>query len=199
VGAGVNVPFTVIVPVEKVGGFALGDTERSALGTPFVVKPAMGYGKRGVVLDATTEGDLRRSASAWPDGNYLLQQRIVPRELAGQPAYFRVFHVFGSVWLAWWNCFTDRYRLVANGEVAEFGLGPLEEIARRIASLTGMKFFSTEIAQTATGEFVAIDYVNDQCHLLSQSAHPQMGVPDELVAAIAKRLVEGAKEMIGRP
>jgi hypothetical protein len=61
-----------------------------------------------------------------------------------------------------------------------------------------MNFFSSEIAQTEAGEFVVIDYVNDQCHMLSQSANPQIGVPDELVAAIARRLVEAAKENIAQ-
>jgi hypothetical protein len=59
-----------------------------------------------------------------------------------------------------------------------------------------MRFFSTEIAQTDSGEFVVIDYVNDQCHMLSQSADPQKGVPDEVVSGIAMRLVEGAKGLI---
>jgi hypothetical protein len=74
----------------------------------------------------------------------------------------------------------------------------LEEIIRRIAALTRMNFFSSEIAQTEAGEFVVIDYVNDQCHMLSQSADPRTGVPDEVVGAIARRLVEAAREMITR-
>jgi hypothetical protein len=61
--------------------------------------------------------------------------------------------------------------------------------------MTGLRFFSSEIAQTEQGGFVLIDYVNDQCHMLSQSAHPAIGVPDELVCAIAARLVEGAAEL----
>jgi len=61
-----------------------------------------------------------------------------------------------------------------------------------------MRFFSSEIALTETGEFVLIDYVNDQCHMLSQSANPQTGVPDELVAVVARRLVDGAHELISR-
>ena len=72
----------------------------------------------------------------------------------------------------------------------------LAEIIGRIAKLTDMNFFSTEIAQSETGEFVVIDYVNDQCHLLTQSVSPHNGVPDELVAAIARRLVEAARQMI---
>jgi hypothetical protein len=62
-----------------------------------------------------------------------------------------------------------------------------------------MEFFSSEIAETTSGELVVIDYVNDQCHMLSQTADPQKGVPDELVAAIAKRLVEAVDQMIKRP
>ena len=54
-----------------------------------------------------------------------------------------------------------------------------------------MNFFSSEIAQTAQGEFVLIDYVNDQCHMLSQSAHPGMGVPDGVVAVTVGVVPDG--------
>jgi hypothetical protein len=149
-------------------------------------------------MDATSEQDVQRSISSFKDHHYLLQKRIVPRELNGAPAYFRVFYVFGSIWCVWWNCFTDRYRVVTAQEATQFELKPLEEIVRQIAAMTGMTFFSSEIAQVDAGEFVVIDYVNDQCHMLSQTANPNMGVPDEVVAAIAHRLVEGARTLIGR-
>jgi len=196
VEAGLRVPFTVIVPGNQVAAFRLGDRERAALGTPFVIKPALGYGRRGVVTNATSEHDLAKSAAAWPDGHYLLQRRIVPRQVNGWPMYFRVYFVFGTVWHSWWNCFTDNYRLVTPQEMADLALPPLEDIIRRIAALTGMNFFSSEVAQTEAGEFVVIDYVNDQCHMLSQSANPKIGVPDALVAAIARRLVEAVRGMV---
>lgn len=199
VDAGIDVPWTLIMSSERPDDWHFSKEERAALGTPFVIKPAMGYGRKGLVMDATSETDLTRSESAWPDRNYLLQRRIVPRERAGAPVYFRVYFVFGSVWLSWWNCYTDQYRLVTEAERAELGLDQLEAIARKIAAITGMTFFSTEIAQTEDGKFVVIDYVNDQCHLLSQSAHPQLGVPDELVAAIARRIVEAVQSAIGQP
>ena len=122
----------------------------------------------------------------------------MPRQFNGTPGYFRVFYVFGSIWCLWWNCFTDQYRVVTPQEATDFELKPLEETVRQIAALTGMTFFSSEIAQTEADEFVVIDYVNDQCHMLSQTASPQTGVPDDVVAAIARRLVEGAKGLIGR-
>ncbi len=199
VEAGVRVPWTLIVPADRHAAWQLSKEERAALGTPFVIKPAMGYGRKGLVMDATSEADLARSTFAWPDRHYLFQRLIAPRERVGAPVYFRVYFVFGSVWLSWWNCYTDQYRLVTEAERVELGLDPLEGIARQIAALTGMTFFSTEIAQTDDGEFVVIDYVNDQCHLLSQSAHPQLGVPDELVAAIARRIVEAVQSAIRQP
>lgn len=199
VGAGIHVPWTAIVPRERPEGWMLSAEEREELGTPFVIKPAMGYGRKGLVMDATSEADIERSIAAWPDENYLFQRRIVPRERQGAPVYFRVYFVFGSVWLSWWNCFTDQYRLVTDAERAELGLDRLEEIIRSIAGLTGMNFFSSEIAQTEDGEFVVIDYVNDQCHLLSQTAHPELGVPDELIRAIARKLIEAVQAAIRHP
>lgn len=193
--AGIRVPYTVIVPRTAAGEFQLTEAQRQSLGAPFVIKPGMGYGKRGLVLDATSEKDIDRSISMWPDPNYLFQHKIIARSHGDQPAYFRVYFIFGSVFKVWWNCFTDHYRLIRPDEIPETAEGELEALSRRIASLTGMNFFSSEIAQIESGEFVVIDYVNDQCHMLSQSANPQLGVPDELVAAIARRLVEAAKTL----
>jgi hypothetical protein len=198
VAAGFSVPFTVIVQSEQAAGFALPEADRAALGIPFVIKPGMGYGRRGVILDATSEADLQRSAAVWPDRNYLLQKRIVPQKRNSEPVYFRVFYVFGSVWCCWWNCDTDRYRLPTRAEEEQLALTPLRDTVHRLAALTGMNFFSSEITLTESGEFVLIDYVNDQCHMLSQSAHPQMGVPNDLVAAVARRLVDGIAESIAR-
>jgi glutathione synthase/RimK-type ligase-like ATP-grasp enzyme len=196
IGAGIHVPYTVIVPRAQIDTIQLTDEQKAGLGSPFVIKPSLGYGRKGLVLDATSEKDLQRSLTAWPDENYLLQKKILPREINGAPAYFRVYFVFGAVWVAWWNCYKDNYRVVTPQEGNEFNLKPLEEIIRRIAALTGMNFFSSEIAQTENGEFVAIDYMNDQCHMLSQSANPQMGVPDEVVAGIARQLVEASRKLV---
>jgi hypothetical protein len=198
IAAGIHVPYTVVVAREEAGTFQLTQEQKEELGSPFVIKPAMGYGRKGLVLDATSEKDLERSILGWGDGYYLLQRKIVPRDIQGAPAYFRVYFVFGQVWFTWWNCFKDNYRVVTPHEGSEYNLKPLEEIIRRTAAITGMNFFSSEIAQTDLGEFVAIDYMNDQCHMLCQSANPQLGVPEEVVAGIARQLVEAARKMIGR-
>ena len=199
IGSGIHVPHTVFVARDEIATFELSASDQEAVNSPFVIKPSMGYGRKGVIMDATVarlRDDLAKSAAAWPDSRYLIQRRIVPRQLNGTPAYFRVFFAFGSIWYTWWNCYTDHYRIVAPQEAIDFGLKPLEEITRQIAALTGMKFFSSEIALVDSGEFIVIDYVNDQCHMLSQGADPQKGVPDELVRAIAAKLVSGAKCLI---
>jgi hypothetical protein len=198
VEAGLEVPATLIVAREQARSWRLDDAQRAILGSPFVIKPSMGYGRQGVILDAVGESDLERSAAAWPDGHYLLQRREQVTELEGRPAYFRVFYVFGSVWCCWWNCHTDGYRQVAPEEEHRHGLGVLRELVRRVAELTGMRFFSSEIAMTGPGRFVLIDYVNDQCHMLSQGANPRMGVPNAVVAEIAGRLVDAAAELMSR-
>ena len=195
--AGIKGPFTVIVPAADMATFRLTTEQQAALGSPFVIKPAMGYGRKGVVVNATSEAELARSAAEWPDKHYLLQERIIPRDLSGSPAYFRVFFVFGAVFYSWWNCFTDSYRQLNPLEAQIYNLKPLEEIIRQVAALTGMNFFSSEIAQTDAGNFVLIDYVNDQCHMLSQSSDPRIGVPDRLVTAIARELVRATKGLIG--
>jgi hypothetical protein len=198
VEAGIPVPRTVIVPGERVATFQLSEAERQCLGRPFVIKPSLGYGRRGVILNALTEADLTLSAAAWPGGQYLLQQRIQARLWHGEPAYFRIFYAFGTRWCTWWNCFTDRYRMVNAEDHAACGLPQAEALTNRIAALTGMTFFSTEFAQVDDGGFVAIDYVNDQCHMLSQTANPQIGVPDALVAQVARRLVDAARDLAAK-
>jgi hypothetical protein len=197
--AGFNVPATIIVSAAEAAIFQLAPEQRAMLGEPFVIKPARGYGRKGVILDARDAHDLARSMSLWPDEKYLLQRKITPRDLEGRPAYWRVFYVFGSLWWCWWNCFTDRYSEVTPEEIERLRLEPIGREMRRLAALTGMNFFSSEIAQVESGEFVWIDYVNDQCHMLTQSANPKMGVPDRVVEGIANRLVEAAAEAIRRP
>jgi hypothetical protein len=195
--AGFALPFTVIVSAAEISSFKLTPEVQARLGKPFVIKPSLGYGKGGVILDAEGETDLQRSHAKWPDPAYLVQERIVPRRLNGAPGYFRVFYAFGSVWFCWWNCYTDRYSVLRPEEIEQYGLHPLREIVCRLADLTQMHFFSSEIALRESGEFVLIDYVNDQCHMLTQTANPHMGVPDEVVGGIARRLVEGASQWLG--
>lgn len=193
--AGLPAPPTVVVPQAAAATFQLTSEQRASLGEPFVIKPSHGYGRRGVILDARSEADLARSVTLWPNPSYLLQKKIVPVQIGARPAYWRVFHVFGEVLVCWWDPFTDNYSEISAQESEAVPRDWLEEIARKISALTGMQFFSSEVTQLADGTLMLIDYVNDQCHMLSQSANPRMGVPDGVVKRIAARLVEVAAQM----
>lgn len=195
IAAGLPAPCTVVVPQAQAGTFQLTDEQRAKLGEPFVIKPSHGYGRRGVILDARSEADLARSVTVWPNPSYLLQKKIAPVQIAGRPAYWRVFHVFGEVLICWWNPETDNYAEVGEQDGASVPRDWLEQIVRKIAVITGMQFFSSEITQLADGDLMLIDYVNDQCHMLSQSANPRMGVPDAVVKRVAARLVSVAERM----
>jgi hypothetical protein len=197
-GSRFSVPPTVIVPQPSVAALQLTSEQKALLGAPFVIKPSHGYGRRGVILDAMDERDLSRSVSAWPNPSYLLQRKIVPKRIGDAPAYWRAFYVFGEIWICWWNCFTDQYRLATEEDRSRHRLPEIEALIRKVAELSRMQFFSSEIAEVESGEFVLIDYVNDQCHMLSQSADPRMGVPDAVVAAIARQLVTSAARLAGR-
>ena len=68
-------------------------------------------------------------------------------------------------------------------------LGELYDMAVRIANVSRLHLFSTEIALTPDGQFLAVDYVNDQIDLRLQS-QAQDGVPDAIVWDICRRLAE---------
>jgi hypothetical protein len=79
------------------------------------------------------------------------------------------------------------YTQVGSQEEASLGLSPLQAITKHIAGICELSVFSTEIAFTAEGLFVVVDYVNDQIDLRLQSKAVD-GVPDAIVRTIAADL-----------
>jgi hypothetical protein len=128
----------------------------------------------------------------YPAEPYLLQANIEPVHLNGRPAWFRIIYCAGRVYPCWWNVSTHVYQLVSFEEEIAHGLSPLHRIVARIAAVSGLELFSTEIALTANGEFIAIDYVNDPLDLRLQSKAAD-GVPDDIVRDIAERLARWVK------
>lgn len=195
IASGLPAPYTISVPQNAVASFKLTPEQRAGLGEPFVIKPSHGYGRQGVILDARSEADLARSVSAWPNPSYLLQKLIPPVQAGERPAYWRVFHIFGEILICWWNPCTDTYSEPSKQDDGILPRDRLEELVQKISAITGMQYFSSEVTQLADGSLMLIDYVNDQCHMLSQSANPRMGVPDAVVEKVAARLVEVAAGM----
>jgi hypothetical protein len=158
------------------------------LGEHFTIKPACGGGGEGVVLGATSLEEVQAARRELPDERFLLQRYIVPAEIAGRPAWFRVLYCTGQPFPCWWDTQTHVYTPVTAEEEAQHGLVLLRAISAAIAHYSEMDLFSSEIALVSDGRFIVVDYVNDPLDLRLQSQIPQ-GVPDEIVRTIAERLL----------
>ncbi len=192
--AGILVPYTVIIR-DWESARKISKKEKRRLGSSFVVKPALGYGWKGVRLD--TKGTLYEISKAKrisKGENLLLQQKIKPMRIDNRMAWFRIFNVFGEIIPCWWHTGTGCYEHVTMREMYKCRLRNLAVIVSEIAKIKNMEFFSTEIAITEKRKernFVVIDYVNDQCDLRSKSVC-RAGVPDSIIEHIAYKIVENA-------
>lgn len=193
--AGILTPYTVIVRNWQPNTYRLPDIEREKLGGGIIIKPALGYGQLGVIRDA--HGSISEIAQArnYDRGdNFLLQEKITPIELGGKRAWFRVFNLFNTIIPCWWDDTLNHYEHVCYEDFNSYGLYPLVKIVSKTARLTRMAWFSTEIAidnKNNQKRFLAIDYVNDQCSMDTQSETPS-GVPDPIVKHTAQFMADVA-------
>ncbi|MBU1852524.1 MAG: hypothetical protein KJ957_00585 [Candidatus Omnitrophica bacterium] len=198
--ANIPVPYTVVVRNWEPDNFKLTKEEIRRLGTPFIIKPASGFGQKGVVKNA--DGSIKEIARARHfnrGDNFLLQEKIEPVFFDERQGWFRVYFLFGEIIPCWWNTETGRYSHVTLREMYNYRLLPLARITSEIARITNMEFFTTEIAITGKGKerrFVVIDYVNDQPELCVRSEKVGGGPVPEVVQHIAERIVEIALRML---
>ncbi len=183
---GLQTPHTIILPsyTEQPELPAL---DLQLLGGSFAIKPAHGGGGEGVVLEASGFDQVLSARQQYPDEKYLLQAHVVPQTLGSRPAWFRLLFCTGKTHVCWWDPHSHVYTLVSQVDEKTFGLSPLQSIIKRIATICELSVFSTEVALTRSGEFVVVDYVNDQIDLRLQSRAVD-GVPDSIVQDIAGSL-----------
>ncbi|TAK66847.1 MAG: hypothetical protein EPO24_01080 [Bacteroidetes bacterium] len=188
--AGLFVPHSLIIPPFYAQPMLmLAPKEAGAIGAPFVIKPANTTGGGfGVHLNAHTLMDIHLARQEHPRDKYLVQEKIYPKRIEESRAWFRVLYAFGESILCWWDDQTHVYREVSPMEELVYELSPLRNYIHTIRKICKLDFFSTEIALTADGKFVVVDYVNEVCdmRLRSQSFD---GVPDEIVTRIVALLV----------
>ncbi len=193
--AGLPVPYTVVVRNWQPDEFVLTRTQLKNLGRPFVIKPARGFGQKGVIKNAT--GDMQEIAEARDfnrGDNFLLQKKIIPIMLNSQVGWFRIYYLFGEIIPCFWHPETGHYKHVTLSEMINYRLFPMARIVSEIGQLVKMNFFSSEIAITGKGKerkFVIIDYVNDQCELCVRPTKISGPVPD-VVRYIIETFVERA-------
>jgi hypothetical protein len=190
---GVDTPYTIILSsfLEQP---VLREIDLTPLGTQFFMKPVMGGGGEGVVKLSSLE-EIAKTRLEFPEQKYVLQANVDPTKLDGRPAWFRVFYAGGEIWPCWWHPATHVYGILSGEEESRYGLNRLRDVTKRIASISRMDWFTTEIALTSAGKFISVDYVNDQIDLRLQSKAID-GVPDKIIEKLATRLVEMAKSGI---
>jgi len=187
ISRGLYTPHTIILPPHTEHSF-IHPSDLEPLGGSFAIKPACEGGGDGVILEATSWEQVLDARQHYPHEKYLLQAHVTTCVLDGRPAWFRVLFCAGAVYPCWWDQQSHVYARVTAEEKARFGLRSLREIPVRIAQICGLQLFSTEIALTEEGHFLAVDYVNDPVDLRLQSKAVD-GVPDGYVESIATRLV----------
>jgi hypothetical protein len=189
--AGLHTPYTILLPpfLEQP---LLPPIDLSPLGGQYVIKPSNQGGGQGVILGASTMDQVLRARMQFPEEKYLIQATVIPRTIQGRPAWFRVIYAAGNVYPSWWHPLTRVYSTVSPSEESKYNLEPLREITQRIASISKMDWFSTEIALTHEN-FLVVDYVNDDIDTRLQSRAVD-GVPDEIMKAVASDLVRLTQE-----
>lgn len=187
---GIHVPYTIIIsPYNHKKEVELSLSELARLGRPFIIKPANTTGGGvGVVLGAESLKDIIETRQRHKNDKYLLQEKVLPADVALHRGWFRVFYAFGLVLPCWWNDQTHIYEELTPEDEEAFGLQPLHSVGTTIQQICGLDFFSTEIAMTSAGTVVVVDYVNEMCDMRLQSRHND-GVPDPVVHSIAVALV----------
>ncbi|HEY6907527.1 MAG TPA: hypothetical protein VI230_08655 [Ignavibacteriaceae bacterium] len=183
--AGLHVPYSIIIPPHSENeDLLLSVDDLAKLGRPFIIKPCITTGGGiGVVTGAETLKEVLSERAVNFNDKYLLQEKIYPKILEGKRAWFRSFWAFGRSIPVWWDDQTHLYETISPEDYRIFRLNRLRRITKKIAELTSLDFFSTEIVQTEEDNFLLIDYVNDQCDMRLKSRHYD-GIPDSIVQDI---------------
>ena len=193
--AGLPLPPSIILPKGSPDR-ELTEAERAKVGERCVIKPSAGFANRGVVIGvAPTSTEIAKARDFNRDDDWLVQKMISWTRCGNRPAYLRGYHLLGHRSLMWWckENGEDRYDLLSWADLQKYDLLPAVDLIDRVAAVSGVDFFSSEIAITsATGpdRFVLIDYINDQCDMDPESRPGTTPVPEAWVKWVCGHLAE---------
>ncbi len=171
----------------------LTDAEREALGLRCVIKPSFGEAGKGVRLNREPSLEQIKAARDFNrDDDWLVQKMMTWTRYGGRPAYIRAYNVLGHRTMLWWSAERGGYEELTWSDLHEFDLLGAVEIIDRLAAITRMDYFSTEICMTADegpGRFCMIDYCNDQCDIDPEGS-ASGSVPIEWTRWVVNRFAE---------
>ncbi len=189
ISEGLNVPYSIIIASHsEKSEIYISVSELALLGRPFIIKPCNTTGGGiGVVTGAESLKEVLNERMKNENDKYLIQQKIYPEVIDGRRAWFRCFWAFGKPIACWWDDQTHIYDMMTPEESKALKLNRLNTLTRKIANITHLDFFSTEMVLTTKKKIIVIDYVNDQCDMRFKSAHID-GVPDDIIIQIINNL-----------
>jgi hypothetical protein len=157
--------------------------ELAKVGNRVVIKPSFGVAGEGVVVGvAPTREQIAKARDFNLDEDYLIQRMMEWTTCGDRPAYLRGYNVLGHRSLMWWS--NDRgYSPLTWNDLRKYDLLGAVHLIDRVAAVTGVEYFSSEIAITAESgkdRFCLIDQVNDQCDIDLQ-AQPDRSPPEAWV------------------
>jgi hypothetical protein len=190
--AGLPVPPTVVIRAADPSRDLTADELRH-VGEKCVIKPSWGVAGKGVLANVRpTAQNIETARQFEPKDDYLVQKMIRWESFGPRTAYVRGYNVLGHRTLLWWAPETKLYDLLTWDDFRRHDLLGAVEIIDRMAAVTGMDFFSSEIAITnGVGQprFIIIDYCNDQCDMNPVSEQAD-GPPDAWSAWVVQRFAE---------
>jgi len=187
----IRVPYSYIIPsFNELNKLKIEKNIFTKLGLPFIVKPATySGGGQAVLTNASSIDDIDEVRKQIPQDKFLLQKKIAPMQIGKRRLWFRCYWFFGLVIPVWWNDQTHIYDNISKSDYKKYCVYKLATLTRKLAKISGLDYFSTEVTLDENKNFIIIDYINDQCDFRIKSKHHD-GVPDRIVKFFVKSLAK---------
>jgi hypothetical protein len=193
--AGVRVPPHVLIKRGQRDKPALTAAERRSVGPTWTAVPAVGMSRSRVLTSGARNVATALNRAGFPPGQkVLIFKHHKPISRAGHEGHFWIWHLFGNVVPAAWLRGSRRPALICYDDWITDGLLELVRLTRRIAQVTGLDWFLTEIVATRLGrsaQFVVVEPANALAGL-GPGSKPVAAVPNPVLDIAATALVEAA-------
>ena len=185
------IPETILLePYDIKNELELSNDSLKSLGIPFIIKPSYySGGGEGVITNAESIEEIKNERIRNHDDNYLIQKKIYPKLIEGHRAWVRALWAFGKPLHLVWNDLTHVYAENSVVFLRYLDIKKLDFIMHKLAEISELDYFSSEIAIDENDNYYLIDYINDQCDMRFKSKHID-GVPDEVVEFFILRMAE---------
>ncbi len=193
--AGVSVPRHVVVEGWHRDKRALTAAQRTKLGPAWTAQPAVGMGRSRTLTTSSRAVAAALARAGFAPGQKVLLCRHHRPVLAGdRELRFLVWYLFGHIVPCWWRRGARCCDLMTSEDLASGRFVVLASLVSRIAEITGLDWFVTElIATKARSEprMMVLEPANALAGL-GPGLRPLRQVPADVIRTAADRIVEVA-------